>query len=347
MLPLKIKTLKFLFVSFLLLNSLDVFSIQTLYICREDGIRYTSISRAGTPISWDWRFEGGDIPTSILQNPPVVSYNTAGTFNTYVTTRFDNGQTFEDTFIIVVKDWPLANFNLPNDTGFCQGSAFSLTLNAVNNPEATYQWSTGATGSSITINNMGTYWVNVLIKSGNRTCDSVYKEITVSEYPNPNVNLGADRTMCQNQTIVLDAGPINNVSFLWQPTAQTTRSIITSVPGTYSVRVTTSFGCFAEDDIVLIDSCPHFVFIPNAFSPNTDLLNDIFNKVWNFTPTEYTFRILNRWGEILFETNDLNLGWNGLYKDKPVQQDIYVYDMIYFDTDKKWYQMRGTFYLVR
>jgi gliding motility-associated-like protein len=327
------------------INQLD--AAQTLYICREDGIRYTSISRSGTPVAWDWRFQGGDIPSSILQNPPIVSYPVAGVFNTYVTTTFDNGQQFEDTFIIVVKDWPLPAFNLSNDTGYCNGDAFSLTLNAINYPEAVYQWSTGASSQSITVNQAGTFWVNVYIKAGNRNCDSVYKEMTVTEHPKPTVNLGNDRLMCQNQIITIDAGAGSNYSYLWSPLGQTTRMIDVSLPGIYRARVTNEFNCFAEDEIELVDSCPHYIFIPNAVSPNQDGLNDIFNKVWNFTPKEFVFRIYNRWGEMLFESFDKTLGWDCNYQDKPVQQDIYVYQIDYLDTDDKWYNFRGTFYIVR
>jgi gliding motility-associated-like protein len=325
----------------------ELHSAQTLYLCREDGIRYTSISRSGTPVSWNWRFQGGDIPSSVLQNPPVVTYNSAGTFNTFVTTVFDNGQTFEDTFIVVVKDWPLNAFSLPNDTGFCAGTPFSLNLQTLSNPDATFEWSNGSKNSNITVNSFGTFWVKAFIKSGNRVCDSVYKEITIEEYPLPSVNLGQDRVMCQNQSITINATPGPNYRYQWFPNNQTTQSITTTIPGVYRVVVSTVNNCTAQDEIELIDSCPHYIFIPNVFSPNTDGLNDAFNKVWNFTPLEYTIRIYSRWGQLLYESNDLVKGWDGVYNEKPAQQDIYIYDIKYFDTDKKWYYYRGTFYLAR
>ncbi len=97
----------------------------------------------------------------------------------------------------------------------------------------------------------------------------------------------------------------------------------------------------------MIDSCPHLIFIPDAVSPNADLLNDVFDKTWNFTPSEYTFRIFNRWGQMLFETTDMKKPWDCKVNNELVQQDVYVYDISYFDSDKKWYHYRGTFTVIR
>lgn len=323
------------------------FSMQTLYLCKQDGINYRSITRSGTPISWNWRFNGGDIPTSVLQNPPTITYNAAGLFYTYLTTVFDNGQTFEDTFQVIVKDWPLLPFSFLKDTGVCAGAPINIPITTINNPEASYLWSTGETMSSITVNRAGTFFVNILIKAGNRTCDSVYREITITEFPLPSVNLGRDRVMCQNQNLNIDAGGAPNYKYLWTPNGEISKVINVNLPGNYKVIVTNEFGCTAEDDINLIDSCPHYIFVPNAFSPNEDRLNDGFNKVWNFTPKEYEFRIFNRWGQLLFLTKDNKESWDGNYQGKPAQQDIYIYEIIYYDTDNKWYQFRGTFFVVR
>ena len=321
--------------------------IKSLSICKKDGIIYTSVSRSGTPISWVWIFIGGDQLGSIKQNPDPVFYNNAGIFYSYVTTTFNNGQIFLDTFEIVVKDSPMPSFNFPNDTGYCPGNSFPLLLNTTSFGGVSFFWNTGATSSSITVNTAGKYWVNALIKAGTRTCDSVYKEVNVIEYPNPSVYLGQDKFMCQNQSFTLDAGPGAGYRYNWQPTNQTTRTIVVNQPDIYRVTITTDKECTVTDQIELKDSCPHYVFVPNAFSPNEDRLNDIFVKVWNFAPKDYFLKIYNRWGEVLFETSYLQKGWDGTYNNHLVQQDIYVYQIQYLDNDKKVYNLRGTFYVVR
>lgn len=65
------------------------------------------------------------------------------------------------------------------------------------------------------------------------------------------------------------------------------------------------------------------LFVPNAFTPNSDGLNDYFN-VSGKGITELTMQIFNRWGNLIFETNDLNEGWDGSLNGTECQQDVYV-----------------------
>ena len=71
-------------------------------------------------------------------------------------------------------------------------------------------------------------------------------------------------------------------------------------------------------------------YLPNAFTPNGDGLNDEFKPVqrYDFVKT-YHLYIYNRWGQLLFETSDINTGWDGNFKGEPVQQGTYVYKIVY------------------
>lgn len=337
----------FLVIVFFTVLKVHAFNVDTLFICKNSCIIYTNTITSGTPIAWQWTFQGGNPGSSNDQNPQPVCYPNAGVFLTTIRTTFDDNSDTTDQVHVVVYDWPIPDFSFPKDTGYCEGSSFPLTLNTTSFPGLRYEWSNGSKSSSITANSPGKYWVNLIVRAGNVTCDSVYKEVNITQYPNPTVYLGQDKLMCQNQNIPLDAGAGQGWNYLWQPGNEVTRSINVNLPGVYSVEVTNAFGCKATDEVVFKDSCPHYVFVPNAVSPNADRLNDLFVKVWNFTPAEYTFRIYNRWGEQLFETNDPDAGWDCKVNDELVQQDIYVYKITYFDTDKKWYELRGTFYVVR
>ncbi len=329
------------------------FAGKTVTICKDDGVRFITYPDPTTGAYPDvvlWSILGGDITSSNLLTTNPVYYHTAGQFKTYnVSTFTSTGQTQYDTFTIIVRDWPIPAFYFPKDTGYCSGNTFALTLNTTSFTGIKYEWSTGEVTPSIVANNIGKYWVKITIPSDSktRTCDSVYKEVNITQYPSPTVNLGQDKTMCQNQSIVLVAQGGAGYQYLWTPTGEVTKQITATLPGTYTVQVTTPDNCTATDQIELIDSCPHLVFIPNAVSPNADLLNDVFVKLWNFTPKEYTFSIYNRWGELLFETKDINAGWDCKVNGALVQQDVYVYKINYLDNDKKWYELRGTFFVVR
>jgi gliding motility-associated-like protein len=331
---------------FLIAFSAKAFNVDTLFLCKNSCINYSNVTTSGVAVAWQWTFQGASTAASNAQNPPNICYPTAGIFLTTIKTTFDDGTDTTDQVHIVVYDWPITSFAFAKDTGYCSGSSSPFTLNTVNYPGVKYRWSTGATTSSITVNTQGKYWVNLVLKAGNLVCDSVYKEVNIVQYSQPTVNLGKDKTMCQNQLIPLDAGGGTGYTYSWSPDGEVSRTIQVSLPGIYKVRVTNDKGCFAEDEVEMIDSCPHYVFVPNAVSPNEDRLNDLFAKVLNFTPKEYTFRVFDRWGELLFETDDVTAGWDCKVKDELVEQDIYMYKITYSD-NKKWYEMRGTFYVVR
>ena len=85
------------------------------------------------------------------------------------------------------------------------------------------------------------------------------------------------------------------------------------------------FGCPNTAEL-LIKVLPEFRFwIPNAFTPgNGDDMNDVF-KPKVIGVVDYTFMIFNRWGELIYKTNDTEAGWNGTFKSKPSPLDVYVW----------------------
>lgn len=74
---------------------------------------------------------------------------------------------------------------------------------------------------------------------------------------------------------------------------------------------------------------PFSVFIPNTFTPDDDQFNGTLTPQMWLTPTEWDFKIYNRWGEIVFKTTDYNEGWDGIYKGVPAQTGTYQYILTY------------------
>lgn len=88
------------------------------------------------------------------------------------------------------------------------------------------------------------------------------------------------------------------------------------------------------------------LFIPNSFTPNDDGLNDIFQvKGINFE--KFDISIFNRWGELIYQTNDPLSGWNGKYKGSECQQDVYVYLIRYYNLKSRVFQKVGHITLIR
>ncbi len=81
-----------------------------------------------------------------------------------------------------------------------------------------------------------------------------------------------------------------------------------------------------RSNITLIGATEN-IFMPNAFTPDDDGMNDIFSPVITFTPSIYEFRIYNRTGVLLFHTSSHGTGWDGRYNDKPMPSGVYLWSL--------------------
>jgi gliding motility-associated-like protein len=150
--------------------------------------------------------------------------------------------------------------------------------------------------------------------------------------------------VCLNKPSLLTANT-TATAFLWS-TGSTSPSIEVNTPGTYWVRVTNTAGCVASDSLLSNwDDCESF--IPSAFSPNGDGLNDYFGLTNGMNSTIYSFYIYNRYGQLVFTSKDSFEKWDGRVKGKPGPTGTYVWMMTYknkagfIQTDK------GTLMLIR
>lgn len=130
-------------------------------------------------------------------------------------------------------------------------------------------------------------------------------------------------------------------------------------PGTWevSLQVTTDHGCTSTVDHVVTINPVYDVTIPNAFTPNPnggsgggfdpmDLSNDVFYPFIRFVK-DFRMRVFNRWGELVFESDDIKRGWDGYYKGHLSQQDVYVYQIWVRFVDNKEVQRTGDITLFR
>jgi len=90
------------------------------------------------------------------------------------------------------------------------------------------------------------------------------------------------------------------------------------------------------------------VYIPNAFTPNDDGLNEAFKPVFTgIDPNNYDFYIFDRWGNIQFHSNDPEIPWDGKNNEKLCESGVYVYFIIYHSVTGKKFKLRGNVTLVR
>jgi len=106
-------------------------------------------------------------------------------------------------------------------------------------------------------------------------------------------------------------------------------------------------GCSDTSYQSLFIENPNVMYIPNAFTPNNDGLNTVFKPIGIYNTSEYDMQIYNRWGEIIFQTNNINQGWDGTFRGKTVENGIYIYRIFYRGFNQKQYNYKGNLQLIR
>ena len=299
----------------------------SLIICKGSNVNYKEFNDPGSlpSVAWAWKFQGATPSTSTDREPQNINYPDTGLFKTECTSTFNNGsQSTKSVYVLVI--WAASEPIPMKDTVLCN-PAVAMILNAGNNHRGwNYHWTSSdvnltgidTTKQFLSIKKAGSYSVKVYSK-----CAITSKTIKIRIGELPIVNLGKDQFVCRNMAIPLDAGAGTGYQYNWKPNNETTQPILASTAGIYIATVTSIDGCSANDEIALIDSCPPIVIIPNAFTPDNNNTNDGYRPyLEGFVSMEMS--IYNRWGQKVFETQDLNGFWDGYYLDKPAIEGVYV-----------------------
>ena len=95
----------------------------------------------------------------------------------------------------------------------------------------------------------------------------------------------------------------------------------------FSFFVLSQFSCFSNISVQAPPSCSEGcdIYIPNVFTPNKDGINDFFQVFTNCQIDKYELYIFDRWGNVLFESRDIDISWDGLYKNKKINPNVFAY----------------------
>jgi gliding motility-associated-like protein len=114
-----------------------------------------------------------------------------------------------------------------------------------------------------------------------------------------------------------------------------------------NLTVTDSFGCNKDTSKSFVAYPNTKPFVPNAFSPNQNNLNEVFKVEGVVYAKDFKLQIYNRWGEMLFESNDIGQGWDGTFRDKPVHEGVYVYKISYVNLEGDFVRLFGDLTLLK
>ncbi len=217
------------------------------------------------------------------------------------------------------------------DTTICKGDTLQVFLSGASK----YKWTPNLFIEGDSLANNRLFPVNqqayqILGVDSNNCSTSVAFVVAVQQ--DFSFNFYEDTTIYQGEIVPLTGLADNLVNYSWSPLTgldcadcpfPLAQPLSTT---TYNLNLVDFFGCFPKDSSVTIEVIQAFsVDLPNTFTPNGDGVNDvIYAKGWGIESI-LEFKIFNRWGEIVFETTDINQGWDGTYKGKPQEMDAYAY----------------------
>jgi gliding motility-associated-like protein len=225
-----------------------------------------------------------------------------------------------DTMLVNVVNAPI--IGLPKTDSVCKGVYKEYDLSTLNDFQ--FIWSTGDINPRIQTLIEG----NLTVQLKKQHC-LFYDSVKLVRLPVPDIDLNNKYSFCPHEQsfITIDIKG-TNCTYNWTPNMEQTSKIKVEHPGVYRVHVKNLFGCELEKETKVEHSCTPYIYIPNAFSPNGDKVNDLL-LIHSKNIESFEIFIFNKWGEMIFQTTDIYNYWDGIYKGQLLSEDTYTYRVIY------------------
>ena len=226
-----------------------------------------------------------------------------------------------DTIEVSIAPIPLVT--LGNDTTLCVGDSIVLRNREPSNLDK--QWQDGSDLDTLIVRDAGEYW---LVEQN--ICGESRDTLDVELGFNPNLSIGDDTTICIGEMITLKA-ETDGSQVVWNDQSTSFTFDVYDEGIYWATSKFLTSGCSNTDSVLIkFEDCEDFnLHMPNVFTPNGDSLNDYFRPIVFKKVNEAVLSIYNRWGEKLFETLNVERGWDGHYMGKPVPDGVYFWLLEY------------------
>jgi gliding motility-associated-like protein len=319
-------------------------------ICRGQSVTLQANTEAGVNVTWtDYNISDVNSLSPVVTPDIDTTYRVTAVNSTGCTTEGSVKVSVSQPFTVQVSD-----------ADMCTGGAVQLHADGA----VTYKWTpeTGLNNSNIS-NPMATPEVTTTYQVtgyGSDNCFTDTKSATVTVHPLPVINAGPDMELPVGSVIQLPATGSNDITRIeWWPAGSLncvdclTPTASPRETTTYHVKVENAFGCASLDDVTIRLVCSSgVVFVPNTFTPNNDGQNDIFYIRGKGIKSAKSFRIYNRWGQLVFERNNFNIedpayGWDGRINGVQANPDVFIYVAELVCDSNEDFTLKGNVMLVR
>jgi gliding motility-associated-like protein len=302
-----------------------------------DGQAMVSATNGVQPFNYLWSDDGVTDSLNIAFSPGLH----------YVSVVDDNGCVALDSVTILIGDTLIwSELITQSDCGLNNGG-INITILEGNNPFV-FNWSDGTSSEDLLNAADGGYSVQIIDSNGctySRNYELVYLnnlQVTATSSA-PVIGLGSQISLFSVSNL-----PANEVSVVWSPSTYLLCDTCVNTIGTpvdstsYIVTYVHESGCFGSDTVVVLIKRPcGNVFVPTAFSPNGDGLNDEWCILGGCIKS-FQLAVYNQWGEVVFISSDRDDCWKGTYQGELVQNDVYVFHLEYTLIDGQFVSQNGS-----
>lgn len=310
-------------------NDISLQTLRDTSVCRGRSVKLLTTSNA-THFSWT-PANGLDNPNSKEPEATVVAKTS------YIVTATTGSCSKTDTVTVsLAPDTPAPTAGA---VAVCAGeplpelSAVGTDLRWYTDSTLRVQVGTGPSfkpGLPASQPGIWTYFVTQTAPGG---CLSAPAKASITIRPLPELAMSIyTYTVCfsdlPNGLLTLDAGENNGLTYRWSTAAGVVigsgRSIQVQQAGVYQIQARDSQQCTQTETVTVEEFCSPIFFVPDAFSPNGDGVNDLF-EIKGRLPASVTLTVFNRWGEVVFSNAESS--WDGTYRSEPCPEGIYLWKL--------------------
>lgn len=306
-------------------------------VCQEENATFNDLSTTPVGSITDWTWDFGNGGTSIAQTP-IHAYNSSGTFEVELVVSSSNG--CSDTIVQAITIHPLP-LPLFTNTSACEMNDIFFTDASTISSGSIVSWlydfySFGSSTDQITqfaFDEPGVYPVSFTVTSDLGCVANTVQNVTVISSPTADFSINPNPALALQEVVFTDQSVGNQISdWYWDFGDGEGDNIQNTLHGyelggVYYVTLTVTDANNCKDTITKVISVALLPVLPTGFSPNGDGENDVFIiRGGPFIAVD--FKVYNNWGQLIFETNDGNEGWDGTFRGENSPLGVYTWTFV-------------------
>ncbi|MEQ8705437.1 MAG: gliding motility-associated C-terminal domain-containing protein [Phaeodactylibacter sp.] len=292
-------------------------------LCTGDTATFTAVANISGAFEW-----------STGDTLPGIQVTDSGLYTVLFTDLC--GRQATDTLLLNVLDVPPILLDAPE--ALCPDESAPATV--FSEGATAYTWSNGSVGDSVSLTGGGTY--HITVTNGCGEFDTVFM---VDSLTFPALEIQGDSPLCPGGTVQLEAATAPENEIAWSNGSTAALSTFTE-PGIYTVTVTNTCGMATDSVDLQPIGCENCYYVPNAFSPNEDGVNDRFMPIGLCPVENYQLQVFSRWGELLYSSDQPGQGWDGQFGSEPMNPGAFIWQLTYEQAGQKQVQS-GMIHLLR